>query len=1133
MKSLLDAIIRRPVAVTMMFVAVIVFGMVSLQQLRVELMPDLAYPTITVRTSFEGAAPGELEHQVSRPIEEALATLDGLVTIESRSRAGGSDVILGFSWGTDMPAAVQAVREQLQMLQLPKNADRPLILRYDPSLDPFMRLALASDGERKTGTELYQLRELADDVLKRELEAIDGVAAVRVRGGLEREIRVEVRAEWLAARDVRMEQISNALLAENINLAGGSVLEGDVEFLVRTLNEFTSVEDIRVMRIARDDGTTVPLSDLAEVVETHRERDVVTLLDGEEAVEIELFKEADTNIVEISESVHEQLFGDPMAIAMGVGSSVEKKLPTGVKLRILDDTAQFIKLALNNLASTAFFGGLLAVLVLYMFLRDVRSTIIIGLAIPVSIAIAFGPLHVGGVSLNLMSLGGLALGVGMLVDNGVVVLESISRFQEEGYGRHEAATLGSESVAMAVIASTLTTVAVFLPVAFVDGVAGVLFSDLSLAVVSSLLASLAVALILVPMLSALQMPEIASKMSGIMDVSTDKGFVARCAEEGQALFWSILTPAWTDFKGHLDWLKEKVYRWPLFCVGLSRFLGQIILVGVTKLLVLIAAKQVRCALRAGRWLLKPFLKIASRSGGVFSVLYDKVALWFEVALAGALKMPGRVVFGAFAMLGLSYLGLGLVGTELIPELHQGRFTVEVVAPVGTPLERTIGLVSQVEEIVTDHPAVQTVYSTIGADRRMETSSSEGEHTAKLRVQLNDSADVEETQTQTMADLRRHLRSLDSVETKLVPTSLFSFRTPIELVIFGWDLDKLREAGDSALISLSQVEGLTDLSSSLQRGYPEVRIHYDRIRLHRFGLDPGTVARRVRDKLQGVEATTIRRGEQLVEIRVQLRESDRSSRAALESMNINPKAYPVIPLRAVADINEVRGPSEIRRVDQQRAVVISANVENMDLGSAAEQVVQVIAQDLDEGLVATIAGQSREMADSFEGLKFALLLALFLVYVIMASTFENLLHPFVILLSVPLALVGVTAGALMTNTPVSVVVFIGLIVLAGVVVNNAIVLVDTINRQRSEGVERLEAIRRAGRLRLRPILITTSTTVLGLAPLAMGIGAGAEVQRPLAVTVIFGLLSATMLTLVVVPSLYKLVSTDKGSAQVGV
>ncbi len=1148
-------VVTRPVAVTMVFLAALVFGFVSYLRLPVELMPDISYPTITVRTTWDGAAPQELENRVSRPVEEALATLDGLVSLQSRSRAGSADVVLGFDWGTDMAASSQSIRENLQTTFLPDGAERPLILRYDPSLEPFLRLALSAPDSEATGPAvLAELRRVADLELKRELEGMQGIAAVRVRGGYEREVRIQVREDWLVARGLTLGAVQQALASENINIAGGSVLEGDKEFLVRTLNEYTTVDELTELRIRRSDGTIVPLTDVAIIEDGHKERQVLSRLDGGEAVELEIFKEADANVVDLANQVRIELFGPAGVPSSGetaqpppgmppgfqIPTGLAGDLPDGMELAVLDDQARFISDAVSNLRDTALIGGFFAVGVLFLFLRDWRSTGIIGLAIPVSVIIGFAPLYLLGVSLNLMSLGGLALGVGMLVDNAVVVLESIQRYREEGRSRLDSSALGTGDVAAAVVASTLTTVAVFLPISFVEGVAGELFGDLSLAVVSSLVASLAVALMLVPTLAALDFAWLFAGTGGLVglvhrddsDTSGEEagedvplGRFARWRAGVVGVFRGVVAEPRAQVKASLSWMRDggvRVYRWLALPYVLFRaFLG-IAGRAVVVSTVLISARLVRFGLAAFwfvTWLPRRGAELAAR---VFVAFFERVEALYGGFLASALRHGAVLVVGAFLLFVGSVFITPWLGTELIPEVHQGRFTIDLALPVGTPLSRTSEVASDAEAMALAHPQVRAVYSTVGSDQRADAAADEGENTAKIRVEITRGGDLAGRELAVMSDLRDEIEGLGEI--KLSRPSLFSTRTPIEVVLFGQDLDQLKDVGDQVAAELSRMEGLADVRSSLMDGHPEIRIEYDRARLHRLGLDPSTVAGQVRDKVQGVVPTEIRQGAERIDLRVQLVEGNRDTLGDLRRINVNPELRPIIPLEAVADFEEAVGPSEIRRVDQQRAVVVSANLSGFDLGTVGERIERRLHEmSLPIGITWLVAGQSQEMQGSLSSLQFALLLAIFLVYVIMASTFENLAHPFVILFSVPLALVGTVPVLLITGQSISVVVFIGLIVLAGVVVNNAIVLVDTINRRRADGLDPDMAVREAGRLRLRPILITTATTVLGLLPLSLGLGAGSEIQQPLALTVIGGLSSSTVLTLVVIPVVYSLLA----------
>lgn len=1096
-------VVSRPVAVVMVFLAALVFGLVSYMRLPIELMPDMSYPTITVRTAWDGAAPQEVETQISQPIEESLSTLNGLIDLQSRSKAGSSDVVLGFDWGTDMAGASQSIRESLQTTSLPKDADRPMILRYDPTLEPFLRLALSSTDETEANSPatLARLRVVADLELKRALEAMQGVAAVRVRGGFEREIHIALREDWMVARQVTVDAVRNALQSENINLAGGSVLEGDKEYLVRTLNEYTSIDELYSLGIRRNDGVVIPLTDLAEITDGHKERQVLSRLDGGEAVELEVFKEAGANVVRLADTVQAQLYGDGM-----LNKGLVAELPDGMKLIVLDDQASFIAAAVSNLRSTAILGGLFAVVILFLFLKDWRSTGIIGLAIPISIAIGFAPLYLAGISLNLMSLGGLALGVGMLVDNAVVVLESIQRYREAGDDRRVAASRGAADVASAVVASTLTTVAVFAPIAFVEGVAGELFGDLSLAVVSSLLASLAVALLLVPTLAGLE-------------IQLGQGSLERPV---------VLAGPLEQARASRTWMQASPIRWLAAPYVLLRFVLTVVARALLAAAVVLSAWGTRAGFLVAKvvlWLPVRGMELAATG---FNKLFDLFERLYAGFLASALQHGLLLVVAAVGLFVASVLAIPLLGTELIPEVHQGRFTVDLALPVGAPLQRTQRVADEAESRILRHPQVGTAYSTVGADQRADTSADQGEHTARIRVELKGAQNLAAREESTMEDLRHSLAGLGEI--KLSRPSLFSTATPIEVVLFGPELDELKQVGATVAEALGQMPGLADVRSSQVDGHPEIQIVYDRERLHRLGLDPATVAQQVRDKVQGVVATRIQKGSERIDLRVQLLEANRDTLDDLRRLNVNPQLQPIVPLESVAAFEEAVGPSEIRRVDQQRAVVVSANLAGFDLGSMGTAIEDRLATlSLPPGITWQVAGQSSEMEESLASLEFALLLAVFLVYVIMASTFENLGHPFVILFSVPLAVIGTVPALLVAGQAISVVVFIGLIVLAGVVVNNAIVLVDTINRRRAEGLDPVEAVRVAGRLRLRPILITTATTVLGLLPLSLGLGAGAEIQQPLAVTVIGGLTSSTVLTLIAIPVVYTLFTGRKSDA----
>ena len=1102
--SFYDVLVRRPVTVVMMAIAAAVFGLVSYSRLPLTLMPDLAYPTLTVRTELPGAAPEEVESQVARPVEEALSTAEGLVRIESRSRAGVADVVLQYAWGSDMDQASQDIRERLQTTWLPDDAERPLILRYDPSLEPVLRLVLSWDpasGVRRDGeaSELL-LRQVAENQVKRRLEAMEGVAAVRVRGGLEREVRVEARETWMSARGVTLDQIIATIGAENVNLPGGTIFQGDQAYLVRTLGEVRSVAEIEALQILRSDGVRVPLREVAVVTDGHKDREVLSALDGVGAVELEVYKTADSNIVAVSQALQRRL-----GLAGEAEGAITQDLPKDMRISVLDNQAAFIESALSNLRHALFEGALLSVAVIYLFLRNWRATLIISTSIQLSLVMAMAPLYLGGVSLNLMTLGGLALGAGMIVDNSIVVLEAIQQHVDHGASRLQAAVAGTREIAAAVIASTISHVGVFLPIAFVEGVAGQVFGDLSLAVVYSITASLLVALLFVPMLAALDL-SVPDARGRLRDITPARGFPS----VGE------LRQSWREAEGRGRWARRlyAVLRCGLYlCTEIARLLA-----------VLVLAVLVRGLLAAVVLAARPFLWAADRVAARFGAWYDRQAARYGQALSRGLGRPGPVLLAATAAVLASALLAPWLGAALIPEMHQGRFTADLALPVGTPLGHTARVTDAAVAAIREIPGVVHVFATTGAEQRVDARADAGEHTARLSIQLDPAESPERIEGRVMPQVREALAALPDpgLEVRLARPNLFSFQTPLEVVIYAQDLELLRQASGRAMATLQGMEGLQDVRSSLVAGYPEVRVTYNRDLLLRLGLSTSQAAGVVQAKIQGQTASRISRDDGRVDLVVQLDADERRSLDDLGRINLNPNIDPPIPLRQVATLTEGVGPSEIRRLDQRRVAVVSANVAGFSLSAQADAARAALA---DAGLDADweIAGQDLEMRRSLSSLGFALLLAIFLIYVVMASTFESVVQPFVLLLTLPLAGVGVTPLLLLTGTPVSVVVLIGAIVLAGVVVNNSIVMVDCINRLRSEGVPRLEAIHQGAMIRLRPILITALTAILGVVPLALGFGEGAEVQQPLALTIMGGLSSSTFLTLFVVPLVYERVT----------
>ncbi len=1215
---------NRPVAIIMIVLGVFTFGCISLGKLPVNLLPDISYPTITVRTEYPAAAPEDVEERVSKKIHEALSVLPSLEQISSVSKSGLSDVVLEFSWGTNIPYATQNIREKLDLVELPEDTERPVILRYDPTLDPIIRIGVfESIGDVRTSTAggristagglgLAELRKIAEDEVQRRLETIEGVAAVKVRGGLEEEIRIEVNGFKLRELDLDISEIERRLSQENINMAGGTIREGDVEYLVRTLNQFQNLDEINALVIRRDAANAIRLGDIAGIRKFHKERDVISRINGRESVEIQVFKEADANIVTVAEKVRELLLGtakqrkyrtdllsgaikdpekalkearatkeeerekapkeppqkrkdaspqerkshsrgrnlasmdDDPELAKLRGevenkhtmlSFINAQLPPGCRARVLSDQSRFIQDSIREVKDSAILGGILAVLVLYIFLRNFVSTTIIALAIPISVIATFAPMYLTKTSLNIMSLGGLALGIGMLVDNSIIVLESIFRCREEGHSLREAAVRGVSEIGSAATASTLTTVAVFFPIAFVEGIAGQIFRDQALTVVFSLLVSLAVALFFIPMLASRQLPEKRGEQS------------VRCTFRAFGLYIKYVigdkerrehlrerhTPFRDLFRKVIVIPMKAVFLFPPFLLNLSFESLGLVLYYLNRFLFKASAVLLGVILVFIKIVLYPFTKLYNKTYALLMRIYPRILRTLLTSRSAALFL----LTGTIAALAAAVIVTNRLGQELLPEVHQGELIAHISMPPGTPLEKTSRFVNRAEESTLKTELVEWVSSSTGVPRDEIAGADEGEHTSKLFLKIKTGRQIREDEEKALASLRRIYTTYPGLhELRFSRPTLFSFKAPLQVDIKGRDLDKIAGATRKVETLLKSMPGLTDIRSTVHKGTPEIIIRLDREELTRYGLDTFTVADRITKMVKGKVPTLFQSGERKVDILVRLEGVDSGNAEDLGNMAVNPESSAPLPLSAVADIEIREGPGEIRRIWGQRAAIVNANLTGFDMGGTARKIRNRLVE-IREGtnLNLEIGGQGREMEGALENMKLALYLAIFLVYVVMASQFESLIQPFIIICTIPLAFVGVVLVLWLLDIPLSVVVFIGAIMLAGIVVNNAIVLIDYINRLRDRGLEKKDAIVQACSARLRPVLMTTATTVLGLLPLTgilgllpyaehfplgLGMGEGAEIRAPMAVTVIAGLLSSALLTFFVIPLVYSLV-----------
>jgi len=1071
LRRLIEIATERRVTIVMVTIAVLLFGLVSLSRLSVNLLPDLSYPTLTIRTELPGAAPVEVENLLTKPIEEAVGVIRNVRLVRSVSRSGQSDVTLEFSWGTDMDIAGVDVREKVDILELPLEATRPLLLRFDPSSEPIMRIGLMRSsaapavGFAAEEAGLKALRRLAEDRIKNDLEAEEGTAAVKVSGGLEEEIQIRADQERLSQLGISIEQVAARIRAENVNLSGGRLEEGSQRFLVRTINEFKTVDEFAEAIVATVGDRPVYLREIATVTRGHKEREAITRVNGIESVELAVYKEGDANTVQVARRIDARL------------ETVRETLPDDLELIKIYDQSDFIADAIDQVSSAAVFGGVLAIVVLYGFLRDSRATSIIAVAIPVSVIGTFLLMYTNDISLNIMSLGGVALAVGMLVDNAIVVLENIVRKREQGQGVLEAARNGTSEVSTAVIAATLTTIAVFFPMVFISGVAGQLFRDQALTVTFALGFSLLVALTLIPMLAGL-------------------GSGSRYADEGQA-------PASATGRGT---------RWAAAVVAALRF-------------VFAQSRRVFAAVLAPPgWLLQ-------RGYAVLARRYDPILAW-------SLAHRGPVLAAAAAVFAGSMLLVPRLGTELIPQLSQGQFNLDLRLAPGTPLADTDRAILQAQRVADGLDDVALSYSVAGTGNRLDANPVDaGENTGSLSITLGEGAGRAD-EDRVIEAMRGELARLPGVQFEFRRPALMSFATPLQIEIAGFDLDSLRLANDEILRRLAATGRFTDLKTTVEDGNPEIQIVFDQERAARLGLAVRDIADRVVANVRGDLATRYTWQDRKIDVLVRSVDTRSSSIEEIRKLIVNPTAERPVTLEAVAEVLVARGPAEIRRVAQERVAIISANLAHGDLGTAVDEARRVIdAVLLPGGVAASVSGQNQEMQESFRSMRFALALAIFLVYLVMASQFESLVHPFVILFTIPLALVGAVWALFLTGTTVNVIAFIGVIMLAGIVVNNAIVLIDLINQLRSAGMEKFAAIREGGRARLRPILMTTLTTALGLLPMAVGLGEGAEVRTPMAITVIGGLLVSTLLTLIVIPVVYSLldrkgrpVTVDSAAAQ---
>jgi HAE1 family hydrophobic/amphiphilic exporter-1 len=1023
--------IERPVTMFMISAVITLLGYLSLTRLPVDLMPEFEQPTLTVRTTYTGVGPLEMEELVTRPVEQAVSAVPGLTRVNSQSSEGNSQVQLNFEFGHDLGEAADEVRTRLDRIRnrLPEDADPPTIFKFDSNSQAILQIGIEGDYDPVT------LREIAENDIAPRFERLDGVAAVTVNGGLRRQIHIDLSKEKIQALNLSVNQVVGILRTENQNTPLGEIYQGDSTFLVRSQGQFQNLEDIRNLVVMTRQGVPVYLRDIADVQDSTEERRSFMRINTKPAVQLQVQKQSGKNTVEIAQLVR------------GEVEKVNREV-AGVHMIVTQDNAVFIERAINNVEEHAMIGGILVVLIIFAFLRDFRSTLIVCTSIPVSVIGTFALLYFGGFTLNTMTFGGLALGIGMIVDASIVVLENTHRHLHMGKDKLTAAIDGSEEVWSAILASTLTHIAVFVPLLFLAGTASILFTQLSFVVMFSLAMSLFVAVTIVPVLCSrwLKTPDEEARATGIM---------ARLFRVSEAF---------------LEGMDEQYRR----------------------------------------------------------------------IIHLALNHRPTVLGAAAALVAAVFFIYPLVGVELLPQTDEGEVNVNVELPVGTRVERTEEAVGRLEQLIREHvpEAVNLIASAGGGGGNNYNGGGGGgggnTYRGQIKIQLVARDQRTRTNDEISQALRRDLTGLPGVIVRAQPsggnfqlTRLLNGGnnnggSRLALEIRGHDLNDARRIALDARNVMENTPGIADVQIGRDEGRPEIAVRVDRPKAAMLGLTVSGVATTIQTNVQGTTAAQFRDRGNEYPIVVRLRSADRQEIADVGDVLLNTPSGQVVPARNVMALNREAGPVQIQRKNMERITTVNAEIE-VPLSEAVSNVQGRLGQiRVPPDFAIGFGSEVEEQARSFRQLQLVLILAVLLVYAVMASQYESLRDPFIIMFSVPTASIGVVLSLYLTHTSFSLQAYIGIIMLAGIVVSNAILLVDYINTlRRRDNMELRQAVELGGRTRLRPILMTSIATMLGLVPMAFGLGEGGELQAPLARVVIGGLLASTMVTLVLVPAVYTL------------
>ena len=1068
MKALARKAVERPVTFFMTSLIVIGFGLFGLSNLRLNLYPDVTFPTITVYTTYEGVAPADMETLITRPIEESVGSISGVREVRSSSKQGASVVKLKFNWGTNLYIAESDVRKELDTVrrQIPDDAEEPIVYSYDPNQEPVMVLTLTSDIRSPR-----ELRTIAQQELEQRLERIPGVSSSETAGGYQRQINIDISNEQMRTYDISISNIASKLQQENIQIPAGELVEGRTIYSLRTIGEFENVGQIRNTIIAVRDGEPVKLEDVAEVEDGIAQPIGNVHVNQQEGVIINVYRQSDANVVNTANAITEQIDG------------LQDILPKDIGVDVLTNKAEFIQSAIDNLLWTGLQAVILVVLILLAFLRSGRSALIIAISIPVSIISTFSIMDWSNLSLNIISLSGLTLAVGMVVDDAVVVLENIFRFKEEGYNREKASVFGAQEVAVPVVISTLTTLVVFIPILFVPGIAGFLFRDLALTVSFALAVSSIVALSLIPMMS-----------SQILDTDGND-------EKSNDSYLKQL----------LDWSRENIYKRiaaiPLLLLGALAY--------------------------PLFWLFK-FLK--RKLGHYFSNVIaesisnslDRIETRYNQTLDKYLRKSGWVVASAVLLFMISLPLYNFLGGEFFPKVDDNAFTLDVQREPGVSLlelERTVGKVESI--IAKEVPEAKLIVSDFGDKDGIEGADNPGGYQGTVSVELIPQEQRQRNESQIVSRVLEELEVVAGADIKELQQDPLSPEGESGLVvqIYGYNPDQKEQLAQGVKEQLRNIDGIVNVFSSADQGRPELRVTMDRERISRLGMSTSDVANALSNAVQGNLATTyVDQGIEF-EVVVQLEEAQKTAADDLRNLQVQTPNGEWVPLSNLARIDRYQGPTNILRINQERVTEVTADLSGIDLREATSETRNQLANiNWPEGYRYEIAGSAEDQQDSFYYLMIAFMIAGILTYMVMASQFESLVEPFIIILTIPLALTGVLLILWITGTSISVTSMVGLILLSGIVVNNGIVMIDYIKILQARDHSRHEAIVEGATRRLRPILMTALTTILSMVPLALELGSGSETWSPMARTVIGGLAMSTILMLFVVPCLYNLINT---------